>query len=555
MVRTTVPRWRTAVLVGILLAPMLALASASPATAAADFPNFTGVEFKRFYYASMPLPQTRPITYRPAIYGHGAADARIQQLAERRGYRLQAVPTVGLGSYGGVTMAPEAGRAWLALADTARRRGTPLQGNSGYRSIDTQRDIFQRRLASAGHARIGRSYTMNEIASGQADGAIESVLAYHSIPGYSRHHTGVTIDMSHAGGSNGTFAGSAAYRWLSADNYAAAKAHGFIPNYPPNAGAQGPNPEPWEFSYVGVEKIRCAIEVIDLADPRAASICGLPPQVLVGNFDGGGIEDVMVYRPGRDPEGLFPGTSTRTQTSRPASQANGIYTALAGDFDGDDLDDILWYAPGHDADYIWFHRSDGSHRSVATTVNGDYRPVVGDFDRNGVDDVFWYAPGGAQDYIWYGRGGGTHTDVRATVNGRYDPFVGDLDGNGVDDVFWYAPGGGADYIWYQRADRTHHSSRVTVDGWYQPVTGDLDANGRDDVVWYAPRSVPDYIWYSRSSGFSSRRVEISGDYSVGSGDHDGDGFDDVVFLSRTGGTSYVWFSGPDGFRSLSRRYG
>ncbi len=547
---------RAAVLVGVLLAPLLVFLAAPGARAAADFPNFSGVEFKRFYYASMPLPQTRPITSRPPIYGHAGADARIQQLAEQRGYRLQAVPTVGLGSYGGVAMAPEAGRAWLALADTARRRGTPLQGNSGYRSIDTQRGIFQRRLASAGQARIGRSYTMNEIATGQADGAIESVLAYHSIPGYSRHHTGVTIDLSHAGGSNGTFAGSAAYRWLSADNYAAAKAHGFIPNYPPNAGAQGPNPEPWEFSYIGVEKIRCAIEVIDLADPRAASICGIPPQVLVGNFDGDGIEDVFVYRPGRDPEGRFRGTTSRSQSTQGASPVNGRYTALSGDFDGDGIDDVLWYGVGPADDYLWYLRSDGTHRSVSTTVNGHYRPVVGDFDGNGVDDIFWYAPGGADDYVWYRRGGGAQTSVRATVNGRYTPFAGDLDGNGVDDIFWYAGGPADDYIWYQRTDRSHRSSPTTVNGLYRPVTGDFDANGRDDVFWYAPGGEPDFLWYSRTGGgYSSRSADVFGDYSVAAGDHDDDGYDDIVFLSRTGGTSYVWFSGSGGFRSYTRQYG
>src|SRR5690606_37917633 len=109
--------------------------------------------------------------------------------------------------------------------------------------------IFQRRLEQAARARIGRPYTRREMASGAADAAIDSVLRLHSIPGYSRHHTGKTIDLSHAGGANGTFARSAAYRWINADNYAVAKRFGFIPNYPPGAGRQGPEPEPWEFSW------------------------------------------------------------------------------------------------------------------------------------------------------------------------------------------------------------------------------------------------------------------------------------------------------------------
>src|SRR3546814_9210948 len=208
-------RWLASLLVVLALSSAVSLSSVVPVSAATrPFPILTGLELKALYYASLPLPGTAPITARPAIYGHAGADQRIQQLAEARGYRLQVTPTVGLGGYGGLTLAPDAGQAWLALLDAARRNGTPLQGNSGYRSIERQRQIFRGRLGS---------WAPSAIASGRADRTIESVLAYHSIPGYSRHHTGKTIDMSHAGGVNGSFASSAAYRWISADNYAIAK--------------------------------------------------------------------------------------------------------------------------------------------------------------------------------------------------------------------------------------------------------------------------------------------------------------------------------------------
>jgi LAS superfamily LD-carboxypeptidase LdcB len=235
----------------------------------------TDVEFKELFYARLPsLPGTALVTSRPPIYGDAAADARIQRLAEQRGYRLQATPTVPLGTYGGLTLAADAGRAWEALLGAARANGTPLRGTSGYRSIDAQRFIFRRELDEEGRALIGRSYTTSEIASGAADAAIESVLAFNSIPGYSRHHTAKTVDMAHAGGSIRTFSGSAAYRWISADNYAVAKRFGFIPNYPPDAGPQDPNPEPWEFGFVGTETIRCAVRYIDVDHPDAARICG-----------------------------------------------------------------------------------------------------------------------------------------------------------------------------------------------------------------------------------------------------------------------------------------
>src|SRR5690606_25521512 len=50
-------------------------------------------------------------------------------------------------------------------------------------------------------------------------------------------------------------------------NYANAKRFGFIPSYPPDGGKQGPEPEPWEFVWVGVEVIRCGADLSGCAPP------------------------------------------------------------------------------------------------------------------------------------------------------------------------------------------------------------------------------------------------------------------------------------------------
>ena len=67
-------------------------------------------------------------------------------------------------------------------------------------------------------------------------------------PGYSRHHSGYTIDIS---GSTPIFANSPGFDWISKDNYANSREFGFIPSYPPNTPNQGPNPEEWEYIWVG----------------------------------------------------------------------------------------------------------------------------------------------------------------------------------------------------------------------------------------------------------------------------------------------------------------
>ena len=45
------------------------------------------------------------------------------------------------------------------------------------------------------------------------------------------------------------------------------QAFGFVPSYPVGASAIGPEPEPWELTYVGVRQLRCAKDVVTLADP------------------------------------------------------------------------------------------------------------------------------------------------------------------------------------------------------------------------------------------------------------------------------------------------
>jgi LAS superfamily LD-carboxypeptidase LdcB len=530
-----------------LVVPLLTAAVAEPAGAApAPFPTFSGAELKAFYYASLPLPGTQRLTARPPIYGHAGADARIQQLAEARGYRLQVTPTVPLGSYGGVTLAADAGRAWEGLLDAARRNGTPLQGNSGYRSVATQREIFRRRLGS---------WSTSQIASGAADAAIESVLSYHSIPGYSRHHTGKTLDLSHAGGSNGSFASSAAYRWLSADNFRVAKAHGFIPSYPAGAGAQGPNPEPWEFVYVGAPQIRCAVQVVALADPNAALICGYTDLPLVGDSNGDGIDDVRVYRAGPRAEGLFRGTRDRTPSSSAVTAVNGLYRPLIGDFRGDGVDDIFWYAPGPAPDSLWSFGADGSLRRSTVDVHGVYLPVVGDFDGTGTDDILWYGPGAGADSIWLHRTDGTRRSRTVDVVGSYVPATGDFDGNGIDDVLWHAPGAPADSMWLHRSDGTHQTRAFDVRGTYRPLVGDFNGSGIDDILWYAPGAPPDSIWYQRSGGsHTTRSISITGTYEIAAGDHDDDGFDDLVIVAPPGGTDWVWFGTATGFVRMSRSY-
>ncbi len=184
----------------------------------------------------------------PSITGDPVADARIRALAEARGYRQRVdVGSAGLVAVDGQRVGAETAAAFRALQRSARAAGYSIQIGSAYRSVTRQRAIFVSKLQA-------RGISAASVRSGRADAAIDSILQFSSIPGYSRHHTGAAIDLSAGGGIN-AFGRTAAYRWMAADNFAEAKRHGFVPSYPPGAGPQGPRPEPWEFVYVGVASL------------------------------------------------------------------------------------------------------------------------------------------------------------------------------------------------------------------------------------------------------------------------------------------------------------
>jgi hypothetical protein len=239
-----------------VLAP-IATAPASAQTAG-GFPTMSPDEFVTLL-ERVQLPGTTGAGPVPAITGNGAADARIVALARGTDYRQRGTATGPLTGASGVALNLEASDALQRMAWFAAMAGAPFVAVSGYRSVDDQRGIFLRELAARG------AFSAGDIAAGRADGAIEDVLRLNSIPGFSLHHTGDAVDLVAPGGSLGGFWATAAYRWLSADNYANAKAFGFVPSYPVGASAIGPEPEPWEFTYVGVRQLRCAQDVVTLA--------------------------------------------------------------------------------------------------------------------------------------------------------------------------------------------------------------------------------------------------------------------------------------------------
>ncbi|MAQ77295.1 hypothetical protein CL684_02105 [Candidatus Campbellbacteria bacterium] len=178
------------------------------------------------------------------IYNIPAVDIYITAKAMIRGYQQR-----GFGDesemvwFENVRIRPEVRDAYKALRNEMQEENIRLHFVSGYRSSTSQRSIFKNKL---------NLVRPEGIPDGSYDAFLDSVLAVSSIPGYSKHHSGYAVDF---GCGNDylvySFAETECYEYLSKDNFKNARRHGFIPSYPEGVSNQGPNPEPWEFVWVG----------------------------------------------------------------------------------------------------------------------------------------------------------------------------------------------------------------------------------------------------------------------------------------------------------------
>lgn len=210
--------------------------------------TFNSEEFRKLYN-SFAYPNTQKLLERPPITGDKEADERIYKVAESRGYTLSAVPVASIVKTGEPDLIgddliqPNALIAWQELKAAALKEGIKLQMTSAYRSIDFQRDLFIRRMKD------DFVYT-ESVAAGYVDPLVEKVLMRAAPPGYSRHHTGYTMDLSCDGIGGESFKTTSCYSWLSENNYENTKKFGWVPSYTEGADQQGPEPEAWEFIWV-----------------------------------------------------------------------------------------------------------------------------------------------------------------------------------------------------------------------------------------------------------------------------------------------------------------
>ena len=131
---------------------------------------------------------------------------------------------ISLDGYGGGQMQKEAGTAFKQMVDDAKEVGITLKNVSGYRSYNTQKNLYN-------------SY-VNRDGKSKAD-------TYSARAGSSEHQTGLASDINWV---SDNFEGTDAYYWLQTH----AHLYGFILRYPKGKTfITGYMYESWHYRYVG----------------------------------------------------------------------------------------------------------------------------------------------------------------------------------------------------------------------------------------------------------------------------------------------------------------
>lgn len=218
--------------------------------------NNEGTKFKRLtpqefsdLYNGFAYPNTQPIKNDFSVTGNAEADEIINDLAESVGYKVRSAPvTDNFVDIGGKRLLQRlAAESWKDLVKEANKNDTNLRVTEGFRSAADQNRIFIDRLGNI---------SPDKIIDRSSDGKIKELLKTTAPAGYSRHHTGYTVDLACDSDPNVLFEGSTCFKWISSSNYINIKKYGWIPSYPEGIKNQGPDPESWEYVWVGLRALK-----------------------------------------------------------------------------------------------------------------------------------------------------------------------------------------------------------------------------------------------------------------------------------------------------------
>jgi len=264
------------------------------------------------------------------------------------------------------------------------------------------------------------------------------------------------------------------------------------------------------------------------------------------DFDGDGIADAVVWRPGT---GVWYAASSSTPGGSTSTLwGNSTDTPVAADYDGDGKTDIAVWRPGTGIWYVRPSSVPGTYTAKKWGAASDF-PLPADYDGDGSADLAaWRAATG----VWYVLPSAAAGNYTATQWGAATGIgvPADYDGDGKSDIAVWRPGTGT---WYVRPSAS--AGTYTARAWGLssdlPIPGDYDGDGKADTAVWRPGTG---VWYIRPSAspesYTAKLWGMPSDIPV-PGDYDGDGKADVAVWRPGSGTWYIVPSGnPSTYRTI-----
>ena len=294
---------------------------------------------------------------------------------------------------------------------------------------------------------------------------------------------------------------------------------------------------------------------------------GAYEQVILGDYNGDGLTDILTYNPGVGDDSLWYATGN---TSDPyfdkleAFTEDGTYDQLiTGDYNGDGFTDILAYNPGLGMDALWFGSgSTGDpffNKYEAFNEDEAYdQMIIGDYNGDGLTDILAYNPGVGMDALWFGSGNTSepYFDKIEAFNEdeAFDHMItGDYNGDGFTDILAINFGEGIDALWYATGNESgpYFTKEFSFheDGTYNElIPGEFNNDGKTDILAINFGEDIDALWYAtgnESGPYFDKQWGFSEDGTYDemiAGDYNYDGLTDILALSDGTGTDALWYS-------------
>ena len=188
-------------------------------------------------------------------FGNPKANEVAVKIAEKRGFikRTMVNDENLLIPFEGQKLQKDMAEALGQMFNEMKAAGLKVKLLSGFRGVEEQTQIFNEEFRTSSIAENSKEYSAQEIADHKADKSINIALDSIALPGYSRHHFGYTVDLTEDGTDYKKFDTTKSFEWMSKDNFLNSKKYGIIPSYPKGVSEQGPEPESWEFVFVGTK--------------------------------------------------------------------------------------------------------------------------------------------------------------------------------------------------------------------------------------------------------------------------------------------------------------